>query len=265
MVKKRSLILISILMFVNGYTQSFNKEEFLYRAKTIYHSLRIQGLDNYSCWITSNLFLERTQKIYNQELYPLELIWKKPNQLYYIRRPIPILEDTLQNKQTETWRMDMLQAVKGIMIDWQRFNAGNILDEIPETYLVQARDDSVYINYDLFENGNTVKVAMLFGLNGICLKIKVSYPAIQEDIFTYPVFKLEGDKWLCTGWTVQTLKKGEIDSGFAVRLKSKNIENYWILERMALQVQQKDKKDTIYLREYIFKNILLNRELKFVQ
>ena len=174
MAKKYSVLLFFIYLTVNVYADSFDKDEFIYRAKTIYHSLRTQGLDNYSCWLTSDLFLEKTQKIYNQELYPLELIWKAPNKLYYIKRPVPVLEDTLQNSETETLRMDMLQAVKGILIDWQRFSAGNILDDLPETYLVTSKDDSVYLTYEIYEDGKPIKVFMHFGKNGLCLKIKVS-------------------------------------------------------------------------------------------
>jgi hypothetical protein len=265
MVKIFDLIIIFFLLFSNGYSEEFNKDKFLYRVKTIYNTLRTQGLDNYSCWVTSDLFLEKTGKIYNQELYPLELIWKTPNQLYYIKRPIPVLEDTLQNRKTEEWQMDILQALKGIMIDWQRFYAGSILDEIPENFLITTKDDSVYLTYEDYNNVKVVKVFMHFGLNGICLRTKVSYPEIQEEIYTYPAYRLEGDKWLCTGWTVQSLNKGEISSGFSVKLKTKKVDNYWLLERIELQLQQKAEKEIIYTRDYIFKNIILNRDLKIIR
>jgi hypothetical protein len=263
--KKYILVALAIFMSSDGYSQSFNKDEFLYRVKTIYHSLRSQGIENYSSWVTSSLFLERTQPIYKQEIYPLELIWSVPNLIYYIKRPVPVLEDTLQNKQTAEWQMDMLQALKGIMIDWQRFFAGNVLDEMPETYLVTTRDDSAYISYELNGAGRPVKVKMHFGLNGICLKMKLTYPDNGEEIFTYPVYRLEGDKWLCTGWTVQSLKRGKVESGFSVKLKYKKMEKCWALERIGLQLQALNKKDIIFTREYIFKNIVLNRDLKIVR
>jgi len=161
--------------------------------------------------------------------------------------------------------MDMLQALKGIMIDWQRFFAGNVLDEMPETNLVTTRDDSAYISYELPSTGHPAKVKMLFGLNGICLRTKLTYPDIGEEIYTYPAYRLEGDKWLCTGWTVQTLKYGKVESGFSVKLKYKKLEKYWALERIGLQLQAVNKKDIIFTREFIFKNIVINRDIKIVR
>jgi hypothetical protein len=265
MLKKYSSVILAVLIFSSVYGQSFNQEEFLYRVKTIYHSLRGQGVENYSSWVTSDLFLKRTRPIYNAELYPLELIWSVPNQIYYIKRPVPVIQDSLQIRQTSEWQMDMLQALKGIMIDWQRFFAGNILDEMPETFLVTTRDDSAYISYELNNMGQPVKVRLLFGLNGICLRTYVSYPDKKEEIYTYPSFRLIDNKWLCTGWTVQALKNREVESGYSVKLKFKKLENFWALERIGLQLQDVHKKDIIFTREYIFKNITVNRDLKIVR
>ena len=70
------IIFLSTLTAADG---QFNESEILYRAKTIYHSLRLSGLDNFSGWVTSNNFIERTDNIFNQEVYPFEIIWKNPN------------------------------------------------------------------------------------------------------------------------------------------------------------------------------------------
>ena len=104
---------------------------------------------------------------------------------------------------------------------------------------------------------------MTFGFNGICLKISVAFPDKNEIINTYPGFKLMGNKWLCTGWTVQTLINGSVESGFVVKLRSRNMDNYWIPERLNLQLQTRNTEDVRYLRTYIFKNIILNRDLQF--
>lgn len=263
MQSRRIYILLIIFIFSNSLFSQFKKEEFLYRAKTIYHSLRVQGLENFSCWVTSDLFLEETKETYKDELYPLEIIWKNPNMFYYIKRPIPQLPEIEQNNHINELQINMVQTLKGLIIDWQRFCGGNVLDDLPETYLISNVEDTVIIEHENVENGKPIKVKMLFGLNGICLKISVMFPEKNEIINTYPAFRLAGDKWLCTGWTVQTLKNGSVHSGFVIKLRSKEIENYRIPERMNLQLQTKDAEDMRYMRTYIFKNIVLNKDIKF--
>ena len=49
------------------------------------------------------------------------------------------------------------------------------------------------------------------------------------------------------------------------KLKYKKMEKCWALERIGLQLQALNKKDIIFTREYIFKNIVLNRDLKIVR
>ncbi len=257
--------IIMIILFSNSLYSQFNQEEFLYRVKTIYHSLRVQGLENFTCWVTSDLFLEETKETYKEELYPLELIWKKPNMIYYIKRALPDHPEAEQNRKSQEIQMNMIQALKGLLIDWQRFCAGNVLDDLPKTYLITTVSDTAFIQYENYENGKLIKVKMTFGLNGICLKLTVEFPDKNEVINTYPRFRLIGEKWLCTGWTVQTLKKGSVESGFLVKLRSRKIENHWIPERINLQLQKRGIDKTLYTRTYIFKNIVLNKDLKFQQ
>jgi len=258
-----SLVITIIIISSSSLYPQFNKDEFLYRTRTIYHSLQVQGLDNFTSWVTSDLFLEDTKEIYNEEIYPLEIVWKNPNMLFYIRRALPTLENVEENNKAQELQMNMIQALKGLLIDWQRFCGGNILDDLPETYLVTTVNDSAFIEHENYENGKQIKVKMKFGLNGLCLKISVEFPDKNEIINTYPVFTLIGSKWLCTGWTVQTLRNHIVESGFIVKLRSRQMENYWIPERLNLQLQTKDAEDIRYVRTYIFKNIILNRELKF--
>jgi hypothetical protein len=255
-------IVLITLLFNSSYSQ-FNQEEFLYRAKTIYHSLGVKGLANFTCWVTSDLFLETTKETYKEEIYPLQLIWKNPNMFYYIKRVLPVQKEGEQNSKAQELQMNMVQMLKGLFVDWQHFCGGNILDDLPESYLITTDADSAFVQYENYENGKLIKVKMTFGLNGICLKVKVEFPDKNEVIVTYPGFKLMGEKWLCTGWTVQTLRNGYVESGFMVKLRSREIENYWIPERLNLQLQKKGADDIRYTRTFMFKNILLNKELTF--
>jgi hypothetical protein len=54
-----------------------------------------------------------------------------------------------------------------------------------------------------------------------------------------------------------------VESGFTVKLRSRNMDGYWVPERLNLQLQTREAEDIRYFRTYIFKNIILNRKLTF--
>ena len=237
----------------------------MYRAKTIYHSLKVTDLDNFSIWVTSNIFLEATKDISQEEIYPLEIIWKNPDLLYYIKRPLPNMGDAEKQKEIQQHQMDMIQELQGLMIDWQRFFAGNILDELPETYLITANDDTVFIEYELFEDGKNVKTKIHFGKNGRCLKIITNYVHKNEVIYVYPGYTMVENKWLCNNWRVQIYVNNLIDSGFDINLKSRKVEDYWIPQRLILQLQKKGIDNTLFIRDYKFRNVVVNKDLQILK
>jgi len=50
--KNRLIVIIILLILVNGTLPAqFNESEFIYRVKTMYHSLKLTGLDNFSSWV----------------------------------------------------------------------------------------------------------------------------------------------------------------------------------------------------------------------
>jgi hypothetical protein len=264
--KPNQMITLFLIIFCSTIVQAqFNESEFLYRAKTIYHSLKVTGLDNFSSWVTSNIFLEATKDISQEELYPLEIIWKNPDLLYYIKRPLPNVDNTEKLKEIQQHQMDMIQELQGLMIDWQRFFAGNILDELPETYLITAVDDSVIVEYELFEEGKNVKTRILFGKNGLCLKIITHYVHKKEVIYVYPAYILEENKWLCNNWRVQIYVNKIVDSGFEISLKSRKLEDYWIPQKLVLQLQKRGINNTLFIRDYKFRNVVLNKDLQILK
>ena len=264
---KNRLIAIIILFFiVNGVLLAqFNEPEFIYRVKTMYHSLKLTGLDNFSSWVTSNIFLEATKEFSSEELYPLEIIWKNPNLIYYIRRPLPQPSDTLKQNEIRELQMDMIQELQGLLIDWQRFSAGNILDDLPETHLVTTKEDTVIIEYEKFEGGKNVKVKMLFGQNGLCLKITTNYAQNNEIIHIYPEYILVEEKWICNKWMLQVYKNGQVESGFMVSLKSRKLEDFWVPQRLILQLQKRGIDNTMFMRDYKFRNVVLNKDVQIMK
>jgi hypothetical protein len=260
-------MLIIILCLISSYPAQaqFNESEFIYRVKTTYHSLTLTGLDNFSSWVTSNIYLEATKEITEEETYPLEIIWKSPDLLYYIKRPLPDAGSPEKQKEIQQHQMDMIQELQGLLVDWQRFFAGNILDELPETHLITTNGDTVIIEYELFDNGKNVKTKMLFGKNGICLKIVTNYVHKNEEIVVYPGYTMVENKWLCNFWRVQIFKNGTVESGFELHLKSRKVEDYWVPQRLLLQLQKSGIDNTLFIRDYKFRNIVLNKDLQILK
>jgi hypothetical protein len=264
---KHRLILFIILgiTITNSLKAQFSEPEFVYKVKTSYTSLKASGLDNFSCWVTSNIFLEAIKDISEEELYPLEIIWKNPDLLYYIKRPLPNVGNTEKQKELQQSQMDLIQELQGLLVDWQRFFAGNILDELPETHLITTKGDSVFIDYELFDNGKNVKTKMIFGKNGLCKKIITNYIHKNERIIVYPGYTTVENKWICNYWRVQIFVNEQIDSGFEISLESRKVENYWIPQRLLLQLQKRGIDNTMFVRDYRFRNVVLNKDLKILK
>ena len=261
---KYNIILIFLFIIISNLNAQFNESEFIYRVKTIYHSLNLTSLDNFSSWVTSDIFLEAVKDDSKEEVYPVEIIWKNPNLIYYIKRPLPQINDKEKLNEIQQIQVDLIQELQGLLIDWLRFSAGNILDDLSETYLITTKADTVFIEYEKFEDGKNVKVKMLFGKNGLCLKIITTYDYKNEVIIIYPRYALVEDKWMCNGWMLQIYKGGDVDSGFQVSLNSRKVEDYWIPQRLTLQLQKKGIDDAWFMRDYKFRNVVLNKDLKIV-
>jgi hypothetical protein len=259
------LIIVLFIIYSYPLSAQFNETEFLYKVKTSYHSLKIAGLDNFSSWITSNIFLEATKNFSVEDIYPLEIIWKNPDLLYYIKRPLPDAGSAEKQKELLQHQMDMIRELQGLLIDWQRFFAGNILDELPETYLVTPKEDTVFVEYELFENGKNVKTKMVFGNNGRCLKISTQYTHKNEVIMVYPGYTMVENKWICNYWRVQISQNGKIDSGIELSLKSRKLEDYWIPQRLVMQLQKSGIDSATFLRDYKFRNVVLNKDLQILK
>ena len=265
MKNRLSMTILFIFVLSSALFGQFDKSEFLYRCKTIYHSLRLSGLDNFSSWVTSNIFLEATKDISDEEIYPLEIIWKNPNRIYYIKRPLPQVNNIEKQKEIQQLQLNMIQVLQGLLIDWQRFLAGNVLDDLPDTYLISTQNDTVFLQYESFKSGKNVKVKLLFGMNGLCLKIITSNTDKNEITNIYPAYTLIDDKWLCNSWTVQIYQNDTVESGFQVSMKSRKLENFWVPQRLSLALQKKDVENTLFYREYIFRNVVLNKDLEIIK
>ena len=259
--------ILSIYIFICPLIDSssmaqFQEVEFFNRVNTIYYTLEQTDLRNFTSWLTSNIFINSTDDYFTEEVFPLEFIWLEGNRMFFSRRPIPVLDDSVQNQTLELLQMSMRKELKAVLLDWQRFYAGRLLQNMPADYSIELRADTVNLQYTSVEDTETVKNTLLFGQNGICIKATLLYPMRNESINTYPIYKYTGEKWLCIGWKVQVLADNEITTGYLIEIKSQRIENYWLPQIITMRLQSIKDKESIYLREYYFRNILVNRNIE---
>ena len=156
----------------------------------------------------------------------------------------------------------MRKELKAVFLDWQRFYSGKLLENMPPDYTLETVGDTVILRFSTLEEQKSVKNILKFGMNGICIKNTLTYPDQNEHIDTYPIFKFTGEKWLCTGWRVQIFEGDEISTGYLVEINAQRIEKYWLPQVIKLTLQTIRDKQSRYIREYYFRNILINRNIE---
>jgi hypothetical protein len=257
------IIMIWLISLINP---QINESEFLYRVKTSYYSLQASGIKNYSSWITSDYFKENSKKNFTgNDVYPLELIWISPDKLFFIKRSLPEIKDTTDYNSVNQLILDLLQEIKGIYVDWQRFIGTNLLFNLPKDYLFSSINDTIKLEFQITEKQDVMNITIFFGKNGLCFKIISENLNTNETLYTYPKFDYLDNKWLCSQWQVQIQFNNEITGGFLVRMISEKIEEYYLPVKIVLLVQSKEKKDKIFKRTYNFRNIMVNRDLQILE
>ncbi len=246
----------------SGLMAQFQEVEFFNRVNSIYYTLEQTDLKNFTSWLTSNIFVNSTDDFFSEEVFPLEFIWLEGNRMFFSRRPIPVIDDSIQNQTLENLQMSMRKELKAILLDWQRFYAGRLLQNMPADYTIELMADTVILQYTTVEDTESVINTLYFGQNGICIKTSIIYPMRNESIHTYPIYKYTGEKWLCIGWKVQVLEEDDITTGYLIDIKSQRIENYWLPQIITMRLQTKREKELLYWREYYFRNILVNRNIE---
>ncbi len=265
-IRKSVGLFVTMLFFAGAgrIEAQLQEVEFFDRVNSIYYTLEQTELKNFTSWLTSNIFINSTEGFFSEEIFPLEFIWLKGNRMFFSRRPIPVLEDSIKNQQVEHLQFSLRKELKAILLDWERFYSGRLLKNMPPDYSIDIHADTVILSYTSVEDTQTVSNTMYFGQNGICLKTTLSYPGRNEHIDTYPIFKYTGENWLCIGWKVQVFEGEEITTGYRVQIKSQRIENYWLPEMFTMHLQTSNDKQSMYLREYFFRNILVNRNIELM-
>jgi hypothetical protein len=251
------------VLALNVWAQ-LDEQEFFNRVNSNYYALELTELKNFSSWVTSNVFEEITNKLYEKEVYPLELIWVNPNSTYFIRRPIQPLEDSTANVNVRKAQSDLQEELRGLLMNWSRFYAGRLLANMPADFVLESKSDTVLLKFISEEGPQISETIMLFGQNGLILKMMTTDQDSSQTIEIYPEYNYTGEYWLCKGWRVQILNIDQVTSGFHVKIISKRINKYWLPSQFQMTLQSKNVKDKLFLRVYNFKNVLINRDIQIL-
>ena len=234
------------------------------RVSKMYYVLSATDIKNFSAWVTSNVFVEKTKNLTEEKIYPLEIIWYTPDKLYFIQRPINTEDDSVYQILAK-YQQSLQKELKAILLDWKRFCVTPMLSDLPPDYQFTDRGDTVIFSFERVEQNDSIDVDIFLGKNGSCLKI-ISYDRrIDQRILTYPSYKYSGNKWVCAGWLVQIQEGEEITNAYTVKVVNKTIENVLLPDTFVMQLQTKRESGQIFRREYRFRNIRVNRDLKIVE
>ncbi len=259
------LISISIiLLFVSHLFAQIEEQDFFERVNKNYYALELTDLQNFSSWITSNVFAETVKHMHEEEIFPLEFIWVKPNDTYFIRRPLPALQDSLEKVGVRKAQENLQTEFKAILMEWSRFYSGRILAAMPADYKLESKADTVILNFVNYNDPRQSSSQMYFNQNGLILQVSIFYQDSSEKTHICPEFKYSGEFWLCTGWRVQTEKEGKVESGYHVKVISSRIARYWLPSQFQMTLQTEDVRDNIFIRVYNFRNTLINRDIQIL-
>jgi hypothetical protein len=263
---KFNLIIVFYCVFTHNIQAQFDPQVFLYRVNIYYYNLHVANLGNFSSWITSDEFERNTEKIFQKEVFPLEIIWTKSNRVFFIKRSLPALNDSTEYIYIEKLQLDLLNELKDIIRDWQRFHGGMLLENMPQDYLLQANNDTVYLRYETRTDSGNSTAVIDFTVKGKCLKINTTYHDKDKNIIFYPSYSSYENKWLNTGWIEKIFESGKITHECDIKVLSQKVGNYLLpdkisMDKKTLGPRGQDKK---FSRIYKFRNILTNKNLKVI-
>ena len=261
-----NISVISLILITNLFSQpeNFDEKEFFKKIRESYYTLSTTGLKNLTSLITSiemEIFAEKSWG--NIEIFPLQLIWFSPDRLYLSQLGIPTIESEKYQEYQEIVN-GLKQQMKGILLDLQRFYITGLFSCIREDYQINLKDDIVEISFSEGNDQMKTHVIYLFGLNGLCLENEISYPNENKTIKIYPTFRTVKTKWLCEGWTVQTIIDDTVQSGFMLQIKNNLVNGIWVPNEIIIGAQKAEDSGNTYFDSIKIKNYLFNQSIELL-
>jgi len=257
--------LLTILIFSNllsAQNNVFDEKQFFIDLKNSYYNLNDTGLENFTALVTSLKMEKFAKEVWNtEEVFPIQLIWFKPNRLYLAQQGTPTITEN-KYKDYQELVEGIKQQVKGILIDFERFYITGIFESIKSDYQISIQDEFVWINFNAGAENLDVPVKYTMGKNGLCLQIEIYYPNENKKMLLIPKFKIIKTKWICNGWQVQTLIDEEPVSGFVLDIRYDQYQSIWIPTQIMINVQKADDPGITYYDVIKFKNYMFNQPIE---
>lgn len=256
------LFIIIFIQILTAQKNTFDEKQFFLDIKNSYYNLNTTNLGNFSAFVTS-LKMEKFAKENwnNEEIFPLQLIWFKPDRIYLAQQGTPTINEN-RYKEYQDLVEGIKQQVKGILVDFQRFYITGLYESINSNYNITYDNEFVWISFNAGNEQMEVPVIYTLGRNGLCLKIEITYPDEKKRITISPSFKIIKTKWLCDGWTVQTLINDEAVSGFVLEINYSEYQSIWIPMQIIINVQKADEPGTTYYDIIKIRNYLFNQPME---
>ena len=259
------IMIIFILISINllfSQNNIFDEKQFFQDIKNSYYNLNDTNLENFTALVTSLKMEKFAKEIWkNEEIFPIQLIWFKPNRLYIAQQGTPTITEN-RYKEYQDLVEGIKQQVKGILIDFERFYITGLYESIKSDYTITTQNEFVWIDFNAGTMDQEVPVKYTMGKNGLCIKIEIYYPNENKKLILNPKFKIIKTKWICTGWQVQTLISEEPVSGFILEIRYDQYQSIWIPTQITINVQKADEPGTTYYDVIKLKSYMFNQPLE---
>ncbi len=252
-------VFLSILLFRGGHAQEETPADwkaFKARAAGYYQVLSKDSINNFSCFISADFYIDFIKSIADSNYYyPLKYIWTRSADQYFVLQPLPEnLSDSLR-REVLVRVQELKNLFNGIMLDWYRYSIRTPLDDVPDSARVKFARDTVGVFYQFQEENQKVEVQETYSRAGQLGRVIWRNGA--QKVVTYPLFDEVENKWLCIGWDSQRYQNDAIISGVAVRLElvKKNGQFLPVQFNIIVQTQENPEQQiltSIYIKNFIF-------------
>ena len=145
------IMIIFILISINvlfSQNNIFDEKQFFQEIKNSYYNLNDTNLENFTALVTSLKMEKFAKEIWkNEEIFPIQLIWFKPNRLYIAQQGTPTITEN-RYKEYQDLVEGIKQQVKGILIDFERFYITGLYESIKSDYTITTKNEFVWIDFN---------------------------------------------------------------------------------------------------------------------
>ena len=266
MIKKILLTIFFVYLPFDLFAQqnNFDEQDFFRKLNESYYTLKSSGYQNMTAFISSLKFEKFAKEVWkNKEIFPIQLMWFRPNKLYLSERGVPAFDKSKQ-KEYKDLINGIKQQLRGILVDLSMYYITGLYNTILDNYTLRHNEQAVQITYETGKGEDLTKTKLLFGYNGLLLETQIIYPAQNKVILILPFFRLVKTKWLIDRWQVQTSVNGEIVNGFEIKLESTLVNNIWVPANIIISVKKAEDPENTYYDVLKFRNVMFNQSLELM-